>query len=375
VADRAGPVDIGGRPASPAVQPWVVSRVADQLSSLAPALAFLLAGVPLAALLDDLGFFDAAAVVVVRRRPGGTPIAWLWTLAALTTAVLNLDTTVVLLTPLYVRMARRSGQDPFGVAVVPLLLAAFASSVLPVSNLTNLIVVDRLGADVADVLVHVALPSLAAVAVGWFVYRRRWPIVLVVGADGPPDRRALAVGGVIVAALLLGFVLGPSVGVAPWMCVVVADLVLVAVTRTVPWREVPIATAALVAAIAAAVAVVVPSEGIGSAVQDAGPAGLVVVAGSAAVAANAVNNLPALLVVVDGVDRTSWGVWAWLLGVNVGSVLVPLGALANLLWWRIARVEGVEVDLRRYVRTTVPVALPALVAAIAVLVAERLAWP
>jgi arsenical pump membrane protein len=159
------------------------------------------------------------------------------------------------------------------------------------------------------------------------------------------------------------------------MCVVVADLVLVAVTRTVPWREVPIATAALVAAIAAAVAVIVPSEGIGSAVQDAGPAGLVVVAGSAAVAANAVNNLPALLVVVDGVDRTSWGVWAWLLGVNVGSVLVPLGALANLLWWRIARVEGVEVDLRRYVRTTVPVALPALVAAIAVLVAERLAWP
>ncbi len=352
-----------------------VSRAADQLSSLAPALAFLLAGVPLAALLDELGFFEAAARSMARRRPTGVPVAWLWALAAVTTAVLNLDTTVVLLTPLFVRLARRSGHDPLGVAAVPLLLAAFASSFLPVSNLTNLIVVERLGADVADVVGHLALPSLAAVLVGWVAYRRRWPTVLPVEPDGRPDRRALAIGGAVVVALLAGFVVGPSVGVQPWMCALVADLVLVVVTRAIPWREVPIGTAALVAAIAVAVALVVPSDRIGDLVQGAGPAGLVAVSGAATVAANAVNNLPALLVVVDGVDRTSWGVWAWLLGVNVGSVLLPLGALANLLWWRIARDEGVEVGLRRYARTTVPVALPALAAAVAVLVVERLVWP
>jgi Na+/H+ antiporter NhaD/arsenite permease-like protein len=63
--------------------------------------------------------------------------------------------------------------------------------------------------------------------------------------------------------------------------------------------------------------------------------------------------------------------WAWLLGVNVAAVLVPVGALANLLWLRIMRANGIRVRLRRYLHLTVPVALPATVAAIAVLMIER----
>jgi len=118
-----------------------VSRAADALCAIAPALAFLCAGVPLAALLDRLGFFESVARLLQR---GAGPVAlWkLWGLAAATTAVLNLDTTVVLLTPLYIRLARRANVDPLPVAIVPLLLASLASSFLPVSNLTSLIVVD-----------------------------------------------------------------------------------------------------------------------------------------------------------------------------------------------------------------------------------------
>jgi Na+/H+ antiporter NhaD/arsenite permease-like protein len=50
---------------------------------------------------------------------------------------------------------------------------------------------------------------------------------------------------------------------------------------------------------------------------------------------------------------------------------LPIGALANLLWLRIVRAEGVEVGLRRYVGTVVPIALPAFAAAVVVLVASR----
>jgi Na+/H+ antiporter NhaD/arsenite permease-like protein len=67
----------------------------------------------------------------------------------------------------------------------------------------------------------------------------------------------------------------------------------------------------------------------------------------------------------------SWGVWAWLLGANTGAVLLPIGALANLLWWRIARNEGLKIGLRRYLRITVPIAGPALIAAVVVLAAGR----
>ena len=226
-----------------------MSGVADQWSSLWPALAFLLAGVPLAALLDRLGFFEAV-VSSVAGRAGDTPVLGMWIVAGLTTIVLNLDTTIVLLTPLYLRFAKRADADVVPVVLIPLLLASFASSVLPVSNLTNLIVVDQLHVGVGEFLSHLALPSLAASAAGWLVYRRLYPSRVASPPSARPDRYALGVGGVIVVALLAGFVAGPTFGVQPWMTALAADAVLVALTRVVPWRDVPVVTAGASEAIA-----------------------------------------------------------------------------------------------------------------------------
>ena len=327
-----------------------------------PALLFLCVGVPLAELLDRLGYFEAVAAVVQGRR-AGVRVGVLWALACVTTAILNLDTTVVLLTPLFVRMARRSGDDPFALALVPLFTAAFASSFLPVSNLTTLIVTERLELSVADVVTHLAAPGLAACVVGWVVFRRRAPKALAAGVGDVVDRRALVIGSCVAAGLLVGFVFGGLWGIDPWVVALVADVVLAIVTRALPWRSVPLFTAAGIALVGLAAALVVPASATqGLATVDA-PLALAGTVGLAAGAANVVNNLPATLIGLEGVDTATWGMWAWLLGVNTGSVILPIGALANILWWRIVRREGVEVDVRTYVRATVPVAVPALIAA------------
>src|SRR2546428_495183 len=103
------------------------------LRPLGAPIAFLIVAVPLAALLDRLGFFAAGAAVVGRGRHLALG---LWVLGALVTTILNLDASVVLLTPLYVRIARRCGLDPLALAFQPVLLSCLASSALPVSNLT-----------------------------------------------------------------------------------------------------------------------------------------------------------------------------------------------------------------------------------------------
>ena len=46
-----------------------MTRVGDQLTSIAPALGFLLAGVPLALLMDRLGLFDAVAIALSAPAP------------------------------------------------------------------------------------------------------------------------------------------------------------------------------------------------------------------------------------------------------------------------------------------------------------------
>ena len=344
--------------------------VPHHLRNLLPALAFLLAAVPLALLLGRLGFFDAVASTIAART-SSVPLGALWLLAGFTTVVLNLDTTIVLLTPLFLRLGRRAGVDPLPVAAIALLQASLASSVLPVSNLTTLVAVEQLHLTVGDVVTHLALPSVVASTVGWLAYHRLHVGALRVPDNLAPDRRPLLVGGAIVAGLLVGFTLGPSVGVPSWLVALVADLVLVVVTRSVPWRSVPLATAAVVAAVAAVVALVVPGDLVRGLVSHDAPLAVALVTGVGAAAANAVNNLPALFVGLGDATHVTWGLWAWLLGVNTGAALLPLGALANLLWHRILRADQLAIGWRRHLRLAVPVAGPALVAAAATLALER----
>jgi arsenical pump membrane protein len=348
-----------------------VDRAIDNVTAMVPALLFLCAGVPLASLLDRLGFFEALAILIDRHFER-VPVAVLWWLAAATTVVLNLDTTVVLLTPLYVRLARRAGVDPLPLALIPLLLASFASSVLPVSNLTTLIAVDRFDLSVSEVFVHLAPVSAVACIAGWLAYRRRHPTTLPGGRSEPVDRRAVIIGGSVVTGALIGFVAGPSAGVAPWMVAVAADLVLIAATGWLPWKDVPVATAAGVSAVAVAVALVVPADVLTTTLARNSPAALGGVTLLSTAAAGLVNNLPALLVALEGARSMSWGMWAWLAGVNTGAVVVPLGALANLLWWRLVRDEGIDLTVRGYLRMVTPIAVPAVLCAAAAMTATRL---
>ncbi len=350
-----------------AVSSAPVDRVAEQLSALGPALAFLLAAVPLAALLDELGFFEAIAGRLHERSGEELRLAWLWALAAATTVVLNLDTTIVLLTPLYLRIGRHAGVDPVRLAVIPLVLASLASSALTVSNLTNLVVADQHGVSSGDVLRHLGAPTAAAVVVGWLVYRRSGAAIRLPVAASGVDRRALRVGGTVVTALLLAFVAGPSLGLAPWVATLVADAVLVVVLRRLPLRSIPLATAAGVAAVGALVALVVPADlmsGIVASDSVGAAAAGVAVGGTAA---NALNNLPALFVGLNGSGRMTAGMWGWLWGVNSAAALLPVGALANLLWRRVVRDEGHQVSWRGYVAGVAPIVLPAVTAGTVVL--------
>ena len=146
-------------------------------------------------MLDDVGFFASLAALV----DGGRHLRLgLWVLAAAVTVLFNLDAAVVLLTPLYVRLAHRHGDDPIALAFIPALLASLASTVLPVSNLTNLVAAGHLDIDARDFLVQAAPAAVAATVVGLVrlppgLRRPRSTCRRRRRASGPPgaaDRRA-----------------------------------------------------------------------------------------------------------------------------------------------------------------------------------------
>ena len=337
------------------------------LRPLRAPLAFLLLAVPLAVLLDQLGFFTALAA---RVGHGRHLHLGLWVLAAAVTTVFNLDASVVLLTPLYVRIAARHGLDPVATAFPPALLACLASSALPVSNLTNLLAAERFDVSALRFVVHLAPASLAATAVGYLAYRRAFPHQPSTPPDDEPvDRRALALGIPVVVVVLVGFTVGDAAGIPAWAVAGGADIALVTLVRRLPWRDLPWGAAALAGALAVLVGAAAPHLGVDRLVAggDTATHALALI-GIATVAANLLNNLPALLVLMTGLTAADGRLWAVLVGVNVGPLLVVSGSLSGLLWLDTARRLGVDVDARDYSRIGVRVGVPALAAAGAVVI-------
>lgn len=349
------------------------------LDPLREPLLFLLAAVPLAVMLDEAGFF---AAVAHRLTAAGHGCGALWIVAAATTTVLNLDASVVLLTPLYVSVARHTGRDPLALAFQPVLLACLASSALPVSNLTNLIAAEATAAGTGDFLVHLGLPSLVATTVGWWLYR--WyltpdrPTGSEPGPEGPgqreagsplrPHPRVLAIGCPLLAAVLGGFVAGPAVGLAPWVVALAADVVLVVVLRRAPWRHLPWGTVATAGSLAVLAAATLGETDVGGLVGGDGPAALARTMAVAGVAANLANNLPALLVALPVLgDGPGPELWAVLVGVNMGPVVLVTGSLASLLWLDAVHRLGITVHARDFTRVGLRVGLPAALAGAATL--------
>jgi arsenical pump membrane protein len=344
---------------------------------LGPVAGFLAAVLVLARLCDDEGLFRWCGALMARGA-GGSPqrlLCAVFVLASLITVVLSLDATVVLLTPVVFATAGRLGARPKPHVYACTHLSNTASLLLPVSNLTNLLAFAASGLSFTRFAALMALPWLLAVGAEYVVLRRFFAADLRAGAavaavhDAPrPPLFAL----VTVLCTLPGFVLASVFGVAPaWAAA--AGATVLAVRALARGRIGPkglLAAAALpflafVLALGMVVRAVVDG-GLGQALGWIVPDGtglgeLFAMAGLAAVLANVINNLPAVLVLLPLASATGTGaVLAMLLGVNIGPNLTYAGSLATLLWRRIAHRHAHDVDLGEFTRLaalSVPAAL------------------
>ncbi len=341
---------------------------ADAIVDLAPALLFLVFAVPLAVALDELGLFTALA----ERVDGGRHlVAQLWVLATFVVIVFNLDAAVVLLTPLYARVALRNQMSPEMLVFQPALLAGLASGLLPVSNLTNLIVASQFDLGVEDFVLVMAIPTVLACTIGFVAYRwtfRGYPAPAIRSAGeargaGRRHHAALVRGVPIVAFVLAGFTLGELVGVPPWVVAAVAALWAGVHARRLPVETVPIEAVAIVSGLAVLVVAAVPHLPIEWFFEHSGFVGGLLVGVFGVISSDLVNNVPAVLAGASAATSTEQ-VWPLLIGVNIGPLFVLTGALSGLLWRDTARRIGVEVSARRYSAVGVRVGLPALVVAL-----------
>ncbi|WP_456824161.1 SLC13 family permease [Cellulomonas sp. P5_E12] len=360
---------------------------ADDARALAertlPVLVFVAGLTVVAEMCAGAGLFDAAAGLASRVAGGHRWALWglVVLLAVVSTAVLSLDTTAVLLTPVVIALARRTHTPPLPFALAVLALANTASLVLPVSNLTNLLADHTLRAAGVGYLGLMWAPALAAVVVTVAVLAVRDRRSLHGGYDVHPpravrDRVLLAVCAVAVGVLAVAFVLGaPTAPTAVAVAVALLAATLlrhqrlpVAARDLVPWRTLLVVLGLFV------VVETAHAHGLGTVLAHAAGTGstagdLLRVAAVGALASNAINNLPAYLALEPAVAADPLRVAALLIGTGVGPLITPWGSLATVLWWQRCRTVLLDVPAGTIVRQGLLLAPLAVVAATAALVA------
>ncbi|MET0475667.1 MAG: SLC13 family permease [Mycobacterium sp.] len=348
-----------------------------EVRELLPVVAFLAAVLVLAKLCDDEGLFHAAGVAMARRS-AGEPVRLMGTvfvIAATTTAVLSLDATVVLLTPVVLATARTLGISSRPHAYATAHLANTASLLLPVSNLTNLLAFSAAGLTFAHFSALMALPWVLAIAVEYLLLRvffRRDLAEAPTDEPAPPPAEMPVFVLVVLGLTLVGFAVTSLFGVAPAWAALAGAVVLgvhgllrrrttavrIAVSANVPFLAFVLCLGVVVTA--------VMHHGLDDAMRRVLPSGttlpaLLGIAVAAALLSNVVNNLPAVLVLlplVAGMGPTA--VLTVLIGVNVGPNLTYPGSLSNLLWRSVVQRERLPAGFLEFSRVglvTVPATL------------------
>ena len=339
----------------------------SEAQRLGPVIGFLAAVLVIAQLCDDEGLFRACGSWMAGGS-GGQPrrlLVQVFAVAAVTTAVLSLDATVVLLTPVvFVTAARlRIRSQPYMYACTH--LANSASLLLPVSNLTNLLAFSASGLSFGRFAALMALPWLTAVGVEYVVLSRFFNADLSAGVqraqESGTDEAGLPKFTVVVVALTLaGFAAASTAGANPAWAALAGAVVLA--VRGLAQRRTSVAGVGRAADVPFLIFVLclgivvraVVDNGLNGALRPLLPHGtslpaLLAIAALSAVLANLINNLPAVLVLLPLAAPSGAGaILAVLLGVNIGPNLTYTGSLATLLWRRILHQHGSAPSLREF---------------------------
>lgn len=357
------------------IGPMPVDDLPALVRSTADVLLFLTGMMLLTVLVEHAGVFDVLAEGCARlaRGSGIALFCFVFLLGAVITALLSLDVTVVVLTPIVysVAMRRRIEALPFMFACT--FVANTASLILPISNLTNLLLYQEFELSFVAFARAMWLPNLVAVVVNLLVFllifRHRIPRRFSTEVQEPLPTidwwfwtAALVLTLTLVGLLWSGIVHLPlALAALGGACFLLA--VGYAGNRIRPADELrEVSWPVLVFVIGMLVLIRGFEQGwlqdrIFEMPQSLAGA-IIAAAGATAIGSNIVNNVPMALLSVPVIERSSGEhqtalTYAVLIGTNIGPILTTYGSLATMLWLSLVRKRGMDVSTGQYLRVGV----------------------
>lgn len=382
---------------------WVGWKdVAQLLAETGSVLAFLAGMLVVGFVADQAGVFSWLAYHAARLSKGSGRRLYvgLYAIGVLVTIWFSLDTTAVILAPLVYNLVRALNVSPLPFIFATVYVANTASLLLPVSNLTNLIIWNKFDIPFWHYAKVMALPALVAIVLNlllflWY-FRRDIPARFSTadlaarpeaageplnGFIAPMPTKRLVRCQYILAGILIGLSTAPFFDWEIWIVACVGALILAGLEITnrdlrpkqllsgISWDLLPFVFSLFL------VMRGVGNSGLSDVAQNilaqTGAAGsfaqLLIIAATAALGSNLINNLPMLLIAADSLTApvTSGqlgmdALYAALIGTNLGPNLTVIGSLATMLSLSIVGKKGLRIPGLLYLKiglVTVPILL------------------
>jgi arsenical pump membrane protein len=363
-----------------------VSQALQTVKEGANVLGFLLALMVLSALLDRAGFFEWAAIWAARASKGNGKSLYrnVFILGAMTTAILSLDTTAIILTPIVVAFVQRLKLEARPFLIACAFVANTGSLLFPISNLTNLLYQEAFNFSFASFTEIMALPQIVALLINYWLFQLLFKksipdnfdeSLLPEPATAISDKPFFSGSLTVLACIVIGYFIASLNHVPPVVVASVGSAILLVwaiirrsvdqgILKDISWSLFPFVVGLFI--------VIRGVENIGLAKLAGGLAkacdrmpilGMPCLSSVTALGSNIINNIPMALLSISALKTAHCNAadqYAALIGCNLGPNLTIAGSLATMLVISSARKRGENLGAMEFLRIGL-ITTPALV--------------